>query len=58
MNNEQRLMLVEIIQKSGAELIDLYTPLMDRTELLPDGVHPNKEGLAIMAAAVARRIRL
>lgn len=58
MNNEQRLMLMEIIQKSGAELIDLYTPLMDKPELLPDGVHPNNEGLRIMAAAVARRIRL
>ena len=58
MNNEQRLMLMEIIQKSGAELIDLYTPLMDKPELLPDGVHPNNEGLRIMAAVVARRIRL
>jgi lysophospholipase L1-like esterase len=58
MNNEQRLMLMEIIQKSGAEAIDLYTPLMNRTELLPDGVHPNNEGLKIMAEVVARRIRL
>jgi acyl-CoA thioesterase I len=58
MNNEQRLMLYEIIQKSGAEAIDLYTPLMNKTELLPDGVHPNKEGLTIMANVIARRIRL
>ena len=58
MNNEQRLMLMEIIQKSGAEVIDLYTPLMDKPELLPDGVHPNNEGLRIMAAVVTRRIRL
>jgi acyl-CoA thioesterase-1 len=58
MNNEQRLMLMEVIQKSGADLIDLYTPLMDKPELLPDGVHPNKEGLSIMAAVVARRIKL
>jgi lysophospholipase L1-like esterase len=58
MNNEQRLMLMEIIQKSGAEAIDLYTPLMNRTELLPDGVHPNNEGLKIMAEVVARRIKL
>jgi lysophospholipase L1-like esterase len=39
-------------------MIDLYTPLMDRADLLPDGVHPNTEGLGIMAAAVARAIRL
>jgi lysophospholipase L1-like esterase len=58
MNNEQRLMLYEIIQKSGAEAIDLYTPLINKAELLPDGVHPNKEGLTIMANVIARRIRL
>lgn len=58
MNNEQRLMLFEIIQKSGAEVIDLYTPLQDKPELLPDGVHPNKEGLNIMAGVITRRIRL
>lgn len=58
MDNEQRLMLYEIIQKSGAEMIDLYTPLMEKSELIPDGVHPNKEGLTIMAEVVARRIRL
>jgi lysophospholipase L1-like esterase len=58
MNNEQRLMLFEIIQKSGSEVIDLYTPLKDKPELLPDGVHPNKEGLTIMAQVIARRIRM
>jgi acyl-CoA thioesterase I len=58
MHNEQRLMLFEVIQKSGAEVIDLYTPLMDKPDLLPDGVHPNKEGLTIMAQVIARRIRL
>ena len=34
MNNEQRLMLFEIIQKSGAEVIDLYTPLMETDVIL------------------------
>jgi lysophospholipase L1-like esterase len=58
MDNEQRLMLLEIIQKSGAEVIDLYTPLKDKPELLPDGVHPNAAGLTIMAEVIARRIRL
>lgn len=58
MDNEQRLMLFEIIQKSGAEVIDLYTPLKDKPELLPDGVHPNAQGLTIMAEVIARRIRL
>ena len=58
MNSEQRLMLFEIIQKSGAEVIDLYTPFMDRAELLPDGVHPNAEGLGIIARVISRRIRM
>ncbi len=58
MNNEQRLMLFEVIRKSGAEVIDLYTPLMDKSELLPDGVHPNKEGLTIMAEVIARALKL
>jgi acyl-CoA thioesterase I len=58
MNSEQRLMLFEIIQKSGAEVIDLYTPLQDKPELLPDGVHPNAEGLTILARVISRRIRM
>ncbi|WP_144607026.1 GDSL-type esterase/lipase family protein [Algoriphagus algorifonticola] len=58
MNNEQRMMIMDIAQSSASELIDLYTPLMDKADLLPDGVHPNKQGLGIMAAVVARAIRL
>jgi acyl-CoA thioesterase I len=58
MDNEQRIMLLDIIQKSGAEVIDLYSPLKDKPQLLPDGVHPNAEGLTIMAKAIARAIRL
>jgi lysophospholipase L1-like esterase len=58
MNSEQRLMLFEIIQKSGAEVIDLYTPLQDKPELFPDGVHPTAEGLTIMARVISRCIRL
>lgn len=58
MNSEQRLMLFEIIQKSGAEVIDLFTPLQDKPELFPDGVHPTAEGLTIMARVISRRIRL
>ncbi|WP_081701488.1 GDSL-type esterase/lipase family protein [Algoriphagus marincola] len=58
MNNEQRMMIIDIVKSSGSEMIDLYTPLMDKADLLPDGVHPNTEGLGIMAATVARAIRL
>lgn len=58
MNNEQRMMILDIAQSSGSRLVDLYTPLMDRADLLPDGVHPNTEGLGIMASTLARAIRL
>ncbi len=58
MNNEQRLMLIDIALESGSELIDLYTPFMGKEDLLPDGVHPNTEGLGIMARVIARAIRL
>ncbi|MEB2776123.1 GDSL-type esterase/lipase family protein [Algoriphagus sp. D3-2-R+10] len=58
MNNEQRMMIMDIARDSGSELVDLYTPLMDKADLLPDGVHPNTEGLGIMASVIARAIRL
>ncbi len=58
MNNEQRMMLIDIADESGSELIDLYTPFMGKEDLLPDGVHPNTEGLGIMASVIARAIRL
>jgi lysophospholipase L1-like esterase len=58
MNNEQRLMLIDIADESGSELIDLYTPFMGKEALLPDGVHPNTEGLGIMARVIARALRL
>jgi acyl-CoA thioesterase I len=58
MNNEQRLILLEVAHETNSELIDLYSPLMDRSDLFADGVHPNKEGLGIMAKTIARAIRL
>lgn len=58
MDNEMRLMLMDIADETNSELIDLYTPLMTRSDLFADGVHPNKEGLGIMATNIARAIRL
>ncbi|RZS95017.1 GDSL-type esterase/lipase family protein [Cecembia calidifontis] len=57
MVNEVQPFLLEIAKESGASIIDLYTPLKDRADLLPDGVHPNKEGLGIMAREVAKAIQ-
>ncbi|MGY6522546.1 MAG: GDSL-type esterase/lipase family protein [Mongoliitalea sp.] len=52
MVEEMRPILLEIIEETGLEIIDLYTPLQYRSDLLPDGVHPNKDGLGIMAKTV------
>lgn len=58
MDKELRTMLYEIAISTGSEIIDLYKPLLPYTDLFPDGVHPNKEGLRIMAEHLARAIRL
>ena len=39
------------------KLIDLYKVLAPHPELLPDGVHPNGDGAALIAAAVYKRIK-
>ncbi|WP_040400833.1 GDSL-type esterase/lipase family protein [Cecembia lonarensis] len=57
MVNEIKPWLFEIAGATGASIIDLYTPLKNKSDLLPDGVHPNKEGLGIMAKEVAKAIQ-
>ncbi|MFD2033261.1 GDSL-type esterase/lipase family protein [Belliella marina] len=56
MVEEIRPILLEIAQISGAKLIDLHQPLSNLPKLLPDGVHPNTEGLGIMAQTIATEI--
>ena len=41
-----------VARVSGARLIDFYTPLLSRPDLLPDAVHPNEEGSGILAKTV------
>jgi acyl-CoA thioesterase I len=50
-------MLEKIAKKTKSRIIDLYSPLRDKSDLLPDGVHPNKEGLGIMALEIAKAIK-
>jgi acyl-CoA thioesterase I len=54
---EMRPILLEIAAETKATIIDLYNPLLNKSELLPDGVHPNEEGLGIMAAQVAKHVK-
>lgn len=50
--------LREIAKLTGAEVLDLHTPFLEKAELFPDGVHPSAEACAevarITAAAIGR----
>lgn len=43
----------KVAKETGATVIDLYTPLKDKPELLPDKVHPNAEGAKVIAQTIA-----
>lgn len=45
-----------IAKANKTGLIDLHTPLYSRPELLPDNLHPNEEGAAILAKAVYQKL--
>jgi acyl-CoA thioesterase-1 len=55
--HEMRPMLEDIAKKTKSHIIDLYIPFEGKSDLLPDGVHPNKEGLGIMASEIAKAIK-
>lgn len=42
----------DIATKAGIDIIDLHEPLYRFPELLPDNLHPNKEGASIIAQKV------
>lgn len=44
--------IADVAEASGCELIDFDAPLRDRQNLLPDGLHPNAEGAALLAETV------
>jgi acyl-CoA thioesterase-1 len=53
--------LKEYAKKTGAEYVDFHTPMADarqglRSDLAPDGVHPNEAGYRLMAPLVERGI--
>jgi acyl-CoA thioesterase I len=55
--DEMRPLLREIAAETGSKIIDLHTPLKNHKALFADGVHPNNEGLGIMAAEIAKAIK-
>ena len=46
----------KVAKQTKATIIDVYTPLKDKPELIPDKVHPNARGAAIIAQTVADAI--
>lgn len=45
-------LIAAVAKEMKCELIDLYTPLLGKKELLPDQVHPNATGHALMASNI------
>lgn len=42
----------DVAQKTGAPIIDLYTPFQDKPELVPDKIHPNAAGATLLAKTI------
>jgi len=54
---EEVIPLLDQIAKAGdVTIIDLYNPLKDKPDLVPDKVHPNAEGATIIAQTVKQAI--
>ena len=58
LNHEIIPALSEIAEKTGAEIIDLYSALEDKASLFPDGIHPNAQGNKVMAETVASHVQM
>lgn len=46
-----------LAQENDLPVIDLYTPFIEKDNLVPDGVHPEAEGAAIIAEILAQNIK-
>lgn len=49
--------VAELAAENDLKVIDLYSPLSGKSELFPDGIHPNEEGAELIAKAVAESLR-
>jgi acyl-CoA thioesterase I len=47
----------DLAVRNELTVIDLYSPLEGKSELFPDGIHPNEEGAELIARAVKEGIR-
>ena len=51
-----RACVADVAEITGSELIDFNEPLLDRQNLLADGLHPNAEGATLLARTVYKAI--
>jgi lysophospholipase L1-like esterase len=55
--NEMLPLIEAIAKKTKVKVIDLYTPMLGKNDLAPDGIHPNSEGAANLAQEVYKAIK-
>jgi len=55
--NEMLPLIEAIAKKTKVKVIDLYTPMIGKNALAPDGIHPNADGTAILAQEVYQAIK-
>ena len=55
-NEEEDSLKIKLAKKEHLPLIDLYTPLIEKSFLFEDGIHPNEEGAGIMAKTIAKKL--
>ena len=46
----------QVAEETGAQVIDLYTPLEGKPEMFPDKIHPNAAGAGVMAREIYRAL--
>jgi len=56
-SNEVLPIIKRLAEDNKLPLIDLYTPMLGKGDLVPDGVHPEAEGAAIIADIIAKHIK-
>src|SRR5688572_17385852 len=48
--------VIRVSKSEAVTLIDLYTPMQSKSDLVPDGVHPNAGGATVIAETVRNAI--
>ena len=46
-----------IAKRTSVKIIDLFTPMLGKNSLAPDDIHPNTQGMGILAQEVYKAIK-